>query len=709
MSEATINIGINLIKVGVFVYDIVTYPLYAIVQQPWRAKGLMDKDRAVEIPVSEGLCYGNNEAPQGFQLEIRNANIKTVEQAISYACKKHGNKKALGTRQILEEFEETQKNGKVFKKFELGDYTWLTYTEVDDMAHNFGKGLRVIGHQPRENIVIFAETRQEWLMSAMGCFKQNIPVCTLYATLGDEAVIHGINETEVRHIITSHELLPKFKTLLRKCPLVTHITYFRDQLKPTDVSGYKDGIVFNSFEEVIDKGKKSDYSGIKDVPPTEDDTAIIMYTSGSTGNPKGVIMSHFNLVNAIIGYAVGLNIQKDDVYLAYLPLAHVLELMAESMMLMFGVPMGYSTPLTMTDRSSKIKRGCSGDCTVLKPTMMAAVPLILDRIYKGILDKVAAQGPWLQTLFDFALQYKLNWLRRGFETPICNWFVFRKIRALLGGKLRLVASGGAPLSPDTHDFVRATLGVPVLQGYGLTETCGCATLMDDTDMSTGRVGAPLSVCKIKLVNWEEGNYRITDKPRPRGEIIIGGNNIAVGYYKNPEKTKVDFLDEDGCRWFRTGDIGEFDRDGSIRIIDRKKDLVKLQIGEYVSLGKVESELKVCPLVENICVYAESSKNNVVAIVSPVQKNLEELAMALGREDLRREKLCMDDDVNKAILKELLATGKKAKLEKFEMPGALYLTSEQWTPDTGLVTAAFKLKRKSIQTRYQDAINRMYAS
>lgn len=701
------SLGITLIKVGVFVYDIITYPIYAVWQQPWSQRRLINRTRATPVPVTDGLCYRNCDPPNAFQTELRRVNVKTVEQALTYSCKKHGSKKALGTRQMIRESEELQKSGKVFKKLELGEYTWLNYLEMEEMAHNFGKGLRVVGHEVKENIVIFAETRQEWLLSAMGCFKQNVPLCTLYATLGEEAVIHGINETEVRHIITSHELLPKFKHLLAKCPNVTHITYFEDQLKPTDLTGYKEGIVFNSFNEIVAKGRDSDYSGIKDVPPQPDDTAIIMYTSGSTGTPKGVIMSHYNLVNAIMGYSVGFEAKENDIYLAYLPLAHVLELMAEAMMIIFGVPMGYSTPLTMTDRSSKIKRGSPGDCTILQPTMMAAVPLILDRIYKGILEKVASQGPWLTQLFKFGLEYKLNWIHRGWDTPICNWIVFRKVRALLGGSIRIMAVGGAPLSPETHDFIRASLGVPVLQGYGLTETCACATLMDEFDMSLGRVGAPSTVCDIKLINWEEGNYRITDKPRPRGEVVIGGHNIARGYYKNPQKTKEDFFEVDGVRWFFTGDIGQFDEDGSLRIIDRKKDLLKLQFGEYVSLGKVEAELKVSPLVDHVCVYGESSSNYIVAIVSPEQKKLEELARSIGKDDLRREKLCLDDDVKNAILRELLATGKKAKLEKFEMPAAVYLTPDIWTPDSGLVTAAFKLKRKDIQSKYQDAINRMY--
>ncbi|RXG53582.1 Long-chain-fatty-acid--CoA ligase 4 [Armadillidium vulgare] len=657
MSDFTVNLSIGLIKAGVFVYDIVTYPFYAVANKPWNYQR---------------------------EKKIQN-NIDTLAKYHDYACKKFGNREGFGTRKIFNEFNETQPNGKIFKKYEMGDYSWYTFSEANDLAKNFGRGLRSIGHQPKENIIIFSETRAEWFISAMGAFKQSIPVCTLYATLGEDALILGINETEVRHIVVSHELLPKIKSILPQCPRVKSLIYFPDQLKETDKSGCP-GIEFYSFQEIV---KKGDSYIIDDVPPQPSDTAIIMYTSGSTGAPKGVIQSHSNLVNAIAAFGDVLSPQADDTFLAYLPLAHVLELIAESIMMIYGVRLGYSSPLTMTDRSTKVKRGCKGDVSVLHPTFIPAVPLILDRIYKGILDKVAAQGPFLKALFKF---------------------VFRKVKALLGGKVRLIAAGGAPLSPETHNFIRASLGCVVIQGYGLTETCACATVMDQDDVSTSRVGSPLTITDIKLVDWEEGNYRITDKPNPRGEIIIGGENIAVGYYKNPQKTNEDFLEMDGRRWFRTGDIGEMDPDGVLKIIDRKKDLVKLQIGEYVSLGKVETELKTCPLVENLCVYGEPSKNNVVVIVSPDAKGLESMATALGKSsDLGFEQLCVDKDVEKAFLDRLIEVGKKAKLEKFELPTAIYLTPELWTPESGLVTAAFKLKRRQIQNKYKEAIERMYGA
>merc|ERR1712071_685627 len=228
-------------------------------------------------------------------------------------------------------------------------------------------------------------------------------------------------------------------------------------------------------------------------------------------------------------------------------------------------------------------------------------------------------------------------------------------------------------------------GCPVLQGYGLTETCACATLMQLDEHSTGRVGPPVLGINIRLVNWEEGNYRVTDKPHPRGEVLIGGKNITEGYYKLPGKTE---------------------EDGTLKIIDRKKDLVKLQFGEYVSLGKVESVLKTCPLVENVCIYGDSKRSYVVAMVCPERGALTRLATKLGKTGTV-EQLVIDRDVVGAALRELTSQGKLMKLQKFEIPGSVHLCLDQWTPDSGLVTAAFKLKRRPLQDFYQTEINRMY--
>merc|ERR1712002_178057 len=447
------------------------------------------------------------------------------------------------------------------------------------------------------------------------------------------------------------------------------------------------------------------------VPPTADSPCIIMHTSGSTGTPKGVIVTHRNLLKAVNGYLYQLNrvpVSSADMYIGYLPLAHVLELIAENMMLVFGVAIGYSSPNTLTDKSTMIQKGASGDASILKPTMMACVPLVLDRIYKGVHENVKKKGDFFEKLFNFCVEYKKAAVKRGESTPIMDKLIFKNVRALIGGRIRVIFTGGAPLSPESHEFIRTCMGCPLLQGYGLTETAACATIMAFEENSVGTVGPPTQGINIRLENWEEGNYRVTDKPRPRGEVLIGGGNISAGYYKMPEKTSEEYFDdENGRRWFRSGDIGQIEADGSLKIIDRKKDLVKLQFGEYVSLGKVESVLKNCPLVENICIYGDPKRSFVVAIVCPDRAALARLADKLGKTYEHSDQLIEDKDIVGAVLRELVQQGKRGALQKFELPDALHLCLDSWTPDSGLVTAAFKLKRRPLQDFYQEHIDRMY--
>jgi len=276
-----------------------------------------------------------------------------------------------------------------------------------------------------------------------------------------------------------------------------------------------------------------------------------------------------------------------------------------------------------------------------------------------------------------------------------------------GGNLNILLSGGAPLAPDAHDFVRTCLGITLLQGYGLTETAATACIPDGSDLSTGRVGAPLQEVDIRLVNWDEGGYTVTDQQGPRGEIVVGGGHVAKEYYAMPDKTAEEFFNDNGKRWFRTGDIGHMMSDGTLRIIDRKKDLVKLQGGEYVSLGKVESLLKTHPAIENVCVCGDSSKSNVVCLVIPAQTYLDTLAIKIGKSSATREELCQDPEVISDFLKVVSSHGTKQMLHKFEIPRALCLMSEPWTPESGLITAAMKLKRKVIEATFSNEITDMY--
>ncbi|XP_043213778.1 long-chain-fatty-acid--CoA ligase 4-like [Amphibalanus amphitrite] len=700
------SLGVGVAASVMFVYDVITLPIYTILQKPWVRIKKAKKIRAKEVPGS--VCrYRNYDDPIGFQVTMKREKLDTVEKIVRYAVKQHGDKKGFGTRAILSEENETQPNGKVFKKFVMGDYQWTSYVQFAARADAFGRALLAEGVKPGGRVCIFAETRQEWLEAAVGAFTQNVTVVTLYATLGEDAVAHGINETEVAHVITTHSLMPKVKTILSSCSKVSHVIYMEDQLEKTDTSGVKSGVKVIPFADMLKKGHDAKFEAH---PPTSDDIAIIMYTSGSTGTPKGVMVSHYNMVSTMTGFAVALVPSPEDVYLGYLPLAHVLELMAELCAVMFGVPIGYSSPLTLMDKSSKIKRGCQGDCSVLRPTLMAAVPMILDRVAQGIKEQMHSAGRLAQGLFNWFVMYRNWWRRRGFSTPILHSLVFSRIAGLLGGRVRAMVSGGAPLSEVTHDLIRSCIGCSVMQGYGLTETTSCASLMDEYDVAVGRVGHPVSCCDVQLSDWEEGGYKVTDQPHPRGEIVVGGDNVTMGYFKQPEKTKEEFFESDGRRWFRTGDIGLIYPNGTIKIVDRKKDLVKLQAGEYVSLGRVETILSTSPFVDNMFVYGESSKNFVVAVVVANAKQLGLLAKeVLGSEaeGKSHEQLCKEERLEEEVQKRLVKQARHGRLEKAEIPARVALTSVSWSPDNNLVTAAYKLKRKELSNYYKDDLERLY--
>ncbi|KAL1100729.1 hypothetical protein V6Z11_D05G249600 [Gossypium hirsutum] len=480
---------------------------------------------------------------------------------------------------------------------------------------------------------------------------------------------------------------------------------------PTAVSGRW---AVTSFADV----QRTGYENPVDADlPIAADVAVIMYTSGSTGLPKGVMLTHGNILATVAAVKTIIpGIGSKDVYLAYLPLAHILELAAEHLIVAVGGILGYGSPLTLTDTSSKIKPGTKGDASVLAPTLMAAVPAILDRVRDGVRKKVDAKGGLSKKLFDLAYSRRLSaingsWFGAwGLEKYLWDLLVFKKVRAILGGRLRFLLSGGAPLSPDTQRFINICFGTPIGQGYGLTETCAGGTFSEVDDTSVGRVGAPLPCSFIKLVDWPKGGYLTSNSPMPRGEILIGGPNVTLGYFKNEEKTKESYrVDERGVRWFCTGDIGQFHSDGCLEIIDRKKDIVKLQHGEYVSLGKVETALSICPYVDNIMLHADPFHSFCVALVVASQQMVEDWASKQGITFTDFADLCEKEETIKEVHSSLAQTAKKSRLEKFEIPAKIKLISSPWTPESGLVTAALKIKREAIRRAFSEDLAKLYAS
>uniref|UniRef100_A0A6V7QXM1 4-coumarate--CoA ligase n=1 Tax=Ananas comosus var. bracteatus TaxID=296719 RepID=A0A6V7QXM1_ANACO len=673
------------------------------------------KKRGLPVDVGGEPGYAIRNYRFANPIETHWEGVSTLAELFEQSCKRFAYMPLFGSRKLISREKELAPDGRSFEKLHLGDYVWLSYGEAFKSVCNFASGLVQIGHSKDERVAIFADTQTEWQIALQGCFRRSVTVVTIYASLGEEALCHSLNETEVATVICGHKELKKLIDISGQLDTVKNVIYINEEGISTEVSLAEKSTSWKvtSFDEVVQLGRETPVDA--DLPVAAD-IAVIMYTSGSTGLPKGVMMTHGNIlatVSAVMTIVPGLG--RKDVYLAYLPLAHVLELAAEAVIAAAGGAIGYGSPLTLTDTSNKIKKGTKGDASMLAPTLMTAVPAILDRVRDGVRKNVHTKGGLAKTLFDIAYSRRLaavngSWFGAwGLEKILWDILVFRKVRAVLGGRVRFLLSGGAPLSGDTQRFINICLGAPIGQGYGLTETCAGGTFSEFDDTSVGRVGAPLPCSFVKLIDWPEGGYLATDSPMPRGEIVIGGPNVTAGYFKNKEKTRESYkVDERGMRWFYSGDIGRFHPDGCLEIIDRKKDIVKLQHGEYVSLGKVEAALSISPYVDNIMLHADPFHSYCVALVVPARNALENWASNKGIAYSDFADLCQKPETMKEVLGSLAKAGKEARLEKFEIPSKIKLLAEPWTPESGLVTAALKIKREAIRKAFAEDLANLYA-
>lgn len=364
------------------------------------------------------------------------------------------------------------------------------------------------------------------------------------------------------------------------------------------------------------------------------------------------------------------SVSDGECILAYLPLAHAIEMALENLVMFIGGTLGYGSPRTLSDASV---RNCGGDMREFKPTVICGVPQVWETIKKGVLGKVDTAGALAKNMFWGAYTWKSFMTRN--KLPLANVFdglVFGKVKELTGGRLRFTFNGGSPISTNTKNFV-STVMAPMIGGYGLTETAANGALGSPLQYGDG-IGAPPSAVEIKLVAIPDLGYN-TDGDNPQGEIWIRGAAVTREYFQNPEETEK-AITSDG--WFKTGDIGEWDAVGHLRVIDRVKNLVKLAGGEYIALEKLETIYRGSQLALNVMVEASPDHMRPIALISPAENVLGEKAKEVG---VDAHSMHNNEKVRKIVLKDLQTLAKTSGLVSMETVGAVVITDEEWTPQS----------------------------
>ncbi|PVV02342.1 hypothetical protein BB560_003208 [Smittium megazygosporum] len=677
--------------------------------------------------------------------ELYNGGNTTLYEVFKKACFKWPDRSTLGRRTLigieienkkipLPKKKTSQDNGKSskdapeqfivknWKYSKLSEYKFSTYKSIWEETGDLGRGLASehLGLARGDTVQIFAPTSAEWLKLAFGCIRQSIRTSTAYDTLGLEALIFSFKEVEAKVLFTRADMLPTAAKVAAKCENMEAIIFYGDgeydQFDPAVTESVKkakesiqaSGKKLFTYEEVVEFGKKAkldspDMENEGDHPPTPDDTALVMYTSGTTGTPKGVVIKHKNICSLIGGMQLSLIglFDENDMIIAYLPLAHILEFVVELIFFSWGVPLGYGTPRTLT---TSMVRNCLGDLEALNPTLMVGVPQVWNGIIRELLNQVKSKGAIVSAMFNAAIKFK--WARLQRSSTTSSWthenILFSKPRKLVGGRLRLVLSGGASIAPETQKLISCIL-CPMIQGYGLTETCGVIGVQCFRSYSLEKIGPIIGSVECKLHSVPEAGYLTENN---QGEIWVRGPSISSGYLKAPEGDES--FTEDG--WFRTGDVGEWAEDGQLKVIDRIKNLVKMANGEYIALEQLESLYVTSPYVSNLCLHVKSDQNQPIAIVCLNDKLVPRLASQCGLDKgIDMLHLAHEKKAIEAVHNSLLEIAKNNKFLKAQTVMTVLIDENEWTPQNGMLTAASKIQRRSLYNALKGKIDEVYAS
>lgn len=564
---------------------------------------------------------------------------------------------------------------------------WLSISS-DEMlrrAKLIAAGLHAIGAGPGERVAILSESRVEWTLTDAGSIFAGTIDVPIYPTLTPPQVRYILNDSGASVLfLANREKFDELKDALGECPQVKHVVFF----EPEGINA-ADGMTLAQLEE---KGRELeqhepahiDQSVLKIRP---DDLATIIYTSGTTGEPKGVMLTHSNLVSNLIDSSGHLSFGEHDIALSVLPLSHVFERQAMYMYLHQGMAVYFAESLQTVGPNLR----------EVRPTVLVGVPRIFEKIYARIRERAAEAGKLSATMLAWSVSVAREHAKHTLvhePVPaflklkhwIASKLVFSKWQWAFGGRMRLLVSGGAAL-PEDLSYIYTGAGIPIVQGYGLTETSPVITTSKIEDNRPGTVGKAIPNVDIRIAE--------------DGEIEVRGPNVMQGYYNKPEETRAVFT-SDG--WFKTGDIGALDQDGFLCITDRKKELFKTSGGKYIAPQPIEQAIKGSRFVSQV-VLIGSERKFPAALIVPVWEQLESYCKLKGIAVKSRSEMCHHPRIVDLIQRQIDAL--TPNLPKYERIKKVALLEDEFTIEGGELTPTLKVKRRVIDEKYRDVIEKLY--
>jgi long-chain acyl-CoA synthetase len=576
-----------------------------------------------------------------------------------------------------------------FRVFVEGAWEDIGHAEALERIQAASDGLGALGLQRGDRAAILSPNRPEWAMADYACLTSGVIDVPVYSTLTAPQIAYILADAGARLVFVSDAAqLRKIEEVRAELPALEWIVVF----DPPPGEALSSGVV--TWDGLLSRGRSLEPRRSPEAFRAEafqakpDDTATILYTSGTTGNPKGVMLTHRNLASNVHVSKQVLPIDENDSTLSFLPLSHVFQRMVDYLLFGQGCVIAYARSLDTVPE----------DLRAVRPTIVVSVPRLYEKVYAKVSSATGVKG----SLINWAKEVGNRWAEARLagrepdavtrlQYALAHRLVFSKIYAGVGGRLRYFVSGGAPLAPDINRFFFSA-GIMILEGYGLTETSPVTNVNHPTDFPAnfriGTVGRPIGGTEVRIAE--------------DGEILIRGPQIMKGYYNRPEDT-AEAIDAEG--WFHTGDVGELDADGFLRITDRKKDLIVTAGGKNVAPQPIENRLKKNRFMDQPVLVGDRERFITLLLV-PDFDALTDWAKEQGIQTADRRTLLALPQVQSHLLAEMNA--ELSDLARYEMPKKLVLLDAAFSIEDGSLTPTQKVKRRVVQERYKGLLAEVYA-